>query len=117
MDVAQLLNLSFIGHITDQALNEVGRADKVILGARAISLSTVLQNEYLEILLRSSDHHIGRLAILVADHTKFGSVSTVFFLAPSGGINYDFQTDSQTDMKLFSRYNKVGLRSGSGINV
>jgi DeoR family transcriptional regulator, aga operon transcriptional repressor len=73
--------LSFIGHITETALSEV-RADKVILGARAISLEHGITNDYLpETLTDRAIIKIGREVILVADHTKFGTVSTAF-LAP-----------------------------------
>jgi DeoR family transcriptional regulator, aga operon transcriptional repressor len=73
--------LSFIGHITERALSEV-RADKVIMGARAISLEHGITNDYLpETLTDRAIIKMGREVILVADHTKFGSVSTAF-LAP-----------------------------------
>jgi DeoR/GlpR family transcriptional regulator of sugar metabolism len=39
--------LSFIGHITEQALAEV-RVDKVIMGARGLSLEHGLTNDYLQ---------------------------------------------------------------------
>ena len=39
--------LSFIGHITEQALMEV-RADKVIMGTRGVSLEHGLTNDYLQ---------------------------------------------------------------------
>jgi len=78
--------LSFIGHITESALKEV-RADKVILGARAISLEYGITSDFLaETLTDRAIIKIGRQVILVADHTKFGSVSTAF-LAPLEDIN------------------------------
>jgi len=39
--------MSFIGHITEQALSEV-RADKVIIGTRGVSLEHGLTNDYLQ---------------------------------------------------------------------
>ena len=73
--------LSFIGHITEQALAEV-RADKVFIGTRAISLEHGLTNEYLpETLTDRAIMHAGREVIVVADHTKFGRAATVL-LAP-----------------------------------
>ena len=73
--------LSFIGHITENALNEV-RADKVIMGARAINLDQGITNDYLaETLTDRAIIKIGQKVILAADHTKFGTISTAF-LAP-----------------------------------
>lgn len=70
--------LSFIGHITEKALNEV-RADKVILGARAISLEQGITNDFMtETLTDRAIIRIGQKVILVADHTKFGTISTAF---------------------------------------
>ena len=73
--------LSFIGHITEQALAEV-RADKVFIGTRAISLEHGLTNEYLpETLTDRAIMRAGGEVIVVADHTKFGRSATVM-LAP-----------------------------------
>jgi DeoR/GlpR family transcriptional regulator of sugar metabolism len=69
---------SFIGHITEQALVEV-RADKVIVGIRAISLSQGLTNDYLpETMTDRAIMNIGSKLIVVADHTKCDRISTVF---------------------------------------
>ncbi len=59
--------LSFIGHITEQALAEV-RADKVIMGTRGVSLEHGLTNDYLQetltdraiLKIGSRGHHRGR---------------------------------------------------------
>ncbi len=73
--------LSFIGHITEQALAEV-HADKVILGTRAISLEQGLTNDYLpETLTDRAILKAGGEVIVVADHSKFGRVSAAL-LAP-----------------------------------
>jgi DeoR/GlpR family transcriptional regulator of sugar metabolism len=73
--------LSFIGHITEQALAEV-RADKVFIGTRAISLEDGLTNEYLpETLTDRAIMRAGREVIVVADHSKLGRAATVL-LAP-----------------------------------
>jgi len=69
--------LSFIGHITEQALAEV-RADKVFIGTRAISLEHGLTHEYLpETLTDRAIMRAGREVVVVADHTKFGRAATV----------------------------------------
>jgi DeoR/GlpR family transcriptional regulator of sugar metabolism len=83
--------LSFIGHITEQALSEV-RADKVFIGTRAVSLEHGLTNEYLpETLTDRAILHAGRQIIVVADHTKFGREATVL-LAPLTSVSV-FVTD------------------------
>lgn len=84
--------LSFIGHITEQALSEV-RADKVIIGIRAISLDQGLTNDYLpETLTDRAILNTGRLNIIVADHTKCGVMSTAF-VSPLTVINMLVTTD------------------------
>ena len=87
--------LSFIGHITENALSEV-RADKVIIGARAISLEDGITSDYMaETLTDRAIIKIGQKVILVADHTKFGKVSTAF-LSPLEDIDI-IVTDQKTD--------------------
>jgi DeoR/GlpR family transcriptional regulator of sugar metabolism len=67
--------LSFIGHITEQALAEV-RADKVFIGTRAIDVNEGLSNHYLpETLTDRAILKAGREIIVVADHTKFGRMA------------------------------------------
>ncbi len=90
--------LSFIGHITEQALTEI-RVDKVIMGTRGVSLEHGLTNDYLQETL--TDRAIlksGREVIIVADHTKVNRVSTVL-LAPLTSVN-TFVTDSAVDKKF-----------------
>ena len=68
--------LSLIGHLTELVLREL-HPQKVIMGIRAISLAEGLTNDYLPEV--STDRVIIQSApevILVADHTKFGTVST-----------------------------------------
>ncbi len=73
--------LSFIGHITEQALAEV-RADRVIIGVHAISLENGMTNDYLpETMTDRAILKIGREVVVVADHTKLQALSTAF-LAP-----------------------------------
>jgi len=87
--------LSFIGHIAEQALYEV-RADKVIIGIRAVSLEQGLTNDYLpETLTDRAILNAGRETIVVADHTKCGVISTAF-LAPLTSIR-TLVTDGATD--------------------
>ena len=92
--------LSFIGHLTEQALREL-RPQKVIMGIRAISLDEGLTNDYLPEV--STDRVIIQSApevILVADHSKFGQVSTAL-VAPIAAVN-TLVTDSAIDPQVLS---------------
>jgi DeoR/GlpR family transcriptional regulator of sugar metabolism len=77
--------MSFIGHITEQALAEV-RADKVIIGIRAIHPQHGLTNDFLpETMTDRAIMRIAREVIVVADHSKCGRVSAAF-VAPLSAI-------------------------------
>jgi len=100
--------LSFIGHITEIALAEV-RVDKVIMGARGLSLEHGLTNDYLqETLTDRAILKIGREVILVADHSKVNRVSTAL-LAPLSSIN-TFVTDSKADKKFIQVLKKQNIK-------
>jgi DeoR family transcriptional regulator of aga operon len=100
--------LSFIGHITEQALTEI-RADKVIMGTRGISLNHGLTNDYLQETLTDRDiMSIGREVVIVADHTKINRVSTAL-LAPLNSM-HTFVTDSKGDKKFVQSLRKKGIR-------
>jgi DeoR family transcriptional regulator of aga operon len=100
--------LSFIGHITEQALAEV-RADKVFIGTRAISLEYGLTNEYLpETMTDRAILKAGKEIIVLADHTKFGRAATVR-LAPLEGIHIII-TDRQTPRDKLEAVQSRGLR-------
>jgi DeoR/GlpR family transcriptional regulator of sugar metabolism len=99
--------LSFIGHITEQALSEV-RVDKVFMGTRGLSLEHGLTNDYLqETLTDRAILKIGREVIIVADHSKVNRVSTVL-LAPLKAMN-SFVTDAKTDRKFLQALKKQGI--------
>src|SRR5512140_1289105 len=99
--------LSFIGHITEQALAEI-RVDKVIMGARGLSLEHVLTNDYLqETLTDRAILKTGREVIVVADHSKINRVSTAL-LAPLKSI-HTLITDSQADRKFIQALKKQGI--------
>jgi DeoR/GlpR family transcriptional regulator of sugar metabolism len=100
--------MSFIGHITEQALTEV-RADKVIMGTRGLSLEHGLTNDYLqETLTDRAILKIGREVIIVADHTKVNRVSTAL-LAPLDSMQ-TFVTDSKADKKFTAALKKNGIQ-------
>ena len=70
--------MSMIGHITEQALAEV-RADKVIMGIRALDIEHGLTNDYLpETMTDRAILNSGGHVIVVADHSKCERVSTAF---------------------------------------
>ncbi|MGA9398497.1 MAG: DeoR/GlpR family DNA-binding transcription regulator [Anaerolineaceae bacterium] len=99
--------LSFIGHITEQALAEV-RSDKVIIGTRAISLDQGLTNDYLpETLTDRAILNAGRQAIIVADHTKCGVIATAF-LAPLSAMSI-LVTDDQTEQGFIKSLRNKGI--------
>ncbi len=100
--------LSFIGHLTEQALSEI-RADKVIIGTRGVSLEHGLTNDYLEETLTDrAIMKIGREVIIAADHTKINRVSTAL-LAPLKNI-HALVTDSKADRKFTQALRKQGIR-------
>jgi len=101
--------LSFIGHITEQALAEI-RVDKVVMGTRGISLEHGLTNDYLqETLTDRAILKIGREVIIVADHTKVNRVSTAL-LAPLDAV-HTFVTNEQADKKFIQSLEKQNIKS------
>jgi DeoR/GlpR family transcriptional regulator of sugar metabolism len=100
--------LSFIGHITEQTLAEV-RADKVFIGARAISLEHGLTHEYLpETMTDRAILKAGKEIIVVADYTKFGRAAAVL-LAPLEGI-HTIVTNVQTPLDFIDAAQQKGIR-------
>jgi DeoR family transcriptional regulator, aga operon transcriptional repressor len=99
---------SFIGHITEQSLGEV-RADKVVMGTRAISLEHGLTHEYLpETLTDRAILKSGKEVLIVADHTKFGQEATVL-LAPLSAIQ-TIVTDDGIPSDFLKAARKAGIR-------
>lgn len=100
--------LSFIGHITEQALSEV-RVDKVFMGTRGVSLEHGLTNDYLqETLTDRAILKIGREVVIVADYSKVNRVSTVL-LAPLNSM-HTFVTDSKVDKKFVQALKRQGIQ-------
>src|SRR5688500_3394592 len=100
--------LSFIGHITEQALAEV-RADKVFMSTRSISLEQGLTNDYLpETMTDRAILKVGREIIIVADHMKVNRVSTAF-LAPLNNI-HKLVTDHKTPHEFTSALTQKGIQ-------
>lgn len=100
--------MSFIGHITEQALAEV-RADRVFIGVHAISLENGLTNDYLpETMTDRAILKAGRQVIVVADHTKINAVATAF-LAPIESIQA-LVTDENSPADFLSRLEPLGIQ-------
>jgi len=100
--------LSFIGHITEQALAEV-RVDKVIIGIHAISLEQGLTNDFLpETMTDRAIINAGREVIVVADHTKVNTVATAY-LSPITSIHF-FVTDSEIPTEFIAGLKKAGIK-------
>lgn len=100
--------LSFIGHITEQALSEV-RVDKVFMGTRGLSLEHGLTNDYLqETLTDRAILKIGREVVIVADYSKVNRVSTAL-LAPLSTM-HTFVTDAKADKKFIQALKKQGIQ-------
>ena len=99
--------LSFIGHITEQALAEI-RADKVIIGVHAIDLENGLTNDYLpETMTDRAILKCGKEVIVVADHSKVDVVS-IAFLAPIHRI-HKLVTDQKTSQNFVDRLLEQGI--------
>ncbi|MEO8609334.1 MAG: DeoR/GlpR family DNA-binding transcription regulator [Chloroflexota bacterium] len=100
--------MSFIGHITEQALSQV-RADKVFIGIHAIDVKTGLTNDYLpETQTDRSILNIGQQVIVVADHTKCARVSTTL-VAPLNTI-HTFVTDDLAAPDFLAEVAALGVR-------
>jgi DeoR family transcriptional regulator of aga operon len=100
--------LSFIGHITEQALAEV-RADKVFMGTRAISLEHGLTHEYLpETMTDRAILKAGKEIIILADHTKLGRAATVR-LAQLDSI-HTIVTDTAAPQDFIEAVQQRGIR-------
>ncbi|MHB0856655.1 MAG: DeoR/GlpR family DNA-binding transcription regulator [Anaerolineae bacterium] len=100
--------LSFVGPLAEQALREV-RADKVILGIRAIHPQFGLTNDGL--METQTDRSIVRCApevIVVADHTKFGRVAPSF-VAPVSAMHV-LVTDQRAPADVLAELSQAGVR-------
>lgn len=99
--------LSFIGHITEQAIKEV-RVDKIVIGIPAIDVKVGLTNDYLpEVRTDRAILGMGDKLIVVADHTKIGKVASAY-LAPFSRIT-TFVTDNQIDSDTLDRIRAEGI--------
>lgn len=78
--------MSLIGHTAEHALAEV-RADKIMIGIRAIDAEVGLTNAYLpETMTDRAILRIAREVIVVADHTKCSRIAPAF-VAPLSAMH------------------------------
>lgn len=100
--------MSMIGHITEQALQEV-HAHKIIVGIRALDIEHGLTNDYLpETMTDRAILARGGEVIIVADHTKCERVSTAF-VAPITVIN-KLVTDAKTQPEFVEALTTQGVQ-------
>ena len=99
--------MSLIGHLTEQTLAEV-RAQKIILGVRAIDVEHGLTNHYVpETMTDRAILAQGGEVIVVADHTKCKRISTVL-LAPITVIQ-KLVTDAKAPLDFVAALRKQGV--------
>lgn len=100
--------LSLIGHVAEQALQEV-RATKIVMGIRAIHPKQGLTNDYLpETMTDRTVLRLGGDVIIVADHTKCGWVSATY-LAPTTAIDV-LVTDTETSDEFVEAVSTQGVK-------
>jgi len=100
--------LCFIGHIAELALEEV-RADKAIIGVRSINLEQGLTSDYLpEVITDRALLRAAKETIIVADHSKFGRISTAL-LIPAEKVQ-TIVTDTETPEVFLTGLQERGIR-------
>jgi DeoR family transcriptional regulator of aga operon len=99
--------LSMVGHIAEQAIREF-RADRVFMGMRAADCKHGFTNDFLpETMTDRAILAIAPRVIIVADHTKFGKVSSVF-VAPINAAHLII-TDSGTPGEIQAELREHGV--------
>ncbi len=99
--------LSMVGHVAEQAIREF-RADLVFMGMRAVDAVHGFTSDYVAEAM--TDRAILQMAprcVVVADHTKFGRVSTVF-LAPVTAV-HTIISDRQLQPEIAAELHDKGL--------
>jgi DeoR family transcriptional regulator of aga operon len=100
--------LSMVGHIAEQAVREF-RADRVFMGMRAIDVRHGFANDYLpEIMTDRAILNIASQVIVVADHTKFGKVSSML-VAPVTAADLII-TDMLTPPEIIAELRDLGIK-------
>lgn len=99
--------LSTIGHLAEQVIGEL-RADKVVMGAHALDPHHGITSEYLpEVMTDRAIMKLGAQLVIVADHSKFGKVSTGL-IAPIQSV-HTIVTDSVAPQNIVCELEKCGV--------
>ena len=99
--------LSLIGHIAEHSLVEL-RADKVVMGIRAVHLEHGLTNDYLpETMTDRAVVKLSNKVILVADHTKVGRTAPAL-VAPLSAVD-TLVTDSGVAPEVVQGLTDAGI--------
>jgi DeoR/GlpR family transcriptional regulator of sugar metabolism len=100
--------LSMVGHPAELVMREF-RADKVIMGMRAIDIRQGFTNDYMPAIL--TDRAILQIAselIVVSDHSKFGRICSVF-LAPITAAHIII-TDAEIPAEIANELRGLGIK-------
>ncbi len=99
--------MSMVGHIAEMAVREF-RADLVFMGMRAIDAEHGFTSDFMpEAMTDRAILQIAPHCVVMADHTKFGRVSTVF-LAPITAV-HTIISDTQLQPEIASELREKGL--------
>ena len=99
--------LSMVGHVAEQAVCEF-RADRIFLGMHAIDAKSGFTSDYLpEVMTDRAIMSIGRQVVILADHSKFGRISSVL-VAPVTSANV-IVTDDGTSPDCVERLMELGV--------
>ncbi len=99
--------LSMVGHVAEQAVREF-RADRIFLGMHAIDANSGFTSDFLpEIMTDRAIMSIGRQVVIVADHAKFGRISSVL-VAPVTAANV-IVTDTDTPSDCVEYLMELGV--------
>lgn len=100
--------LSMVGHVARQAISEF-RADRVFLGMYAIDVFCGFTNDYPpEIMTDRAILEIAPQVVVLADHTKFGRVSSML-VAPVTAADV-IVTDSFVPGETIEKLRELGIR-------
>jgi len=100
--------LSMVGHVAEQAVREF-RADKVFIGMYAVDVDCGFTNDFPpEILTDRAIMNISHQVIVVADHSKFGRVSSML-VAPVTAADVII-TDQDTPQNMIDQINERGIQ-------
>jgi DeoR family transcriptional regulator of aga operon len=98
---------SMVGHITEHAVREF-RADRVFMGMHAVDVRHGFTNDYLpETMTDRAILSIAPQVVVLADHSKFGRVSSVF-VAPVTAADIIF-TGSEVSADAVEEMRELGI--------